>query len=517
MAKLNWIKPFILALVLVVFSSAAYWLVNTQKPKQEEKQEEAKKVVKIKEVQIDSIKIIDADRVFAFKCLDLSSKDSKLCKPSDQSKWELTTPLKLKADSANLNSFLSSLQYLSANQTIDLDTETEEKRKALLKDYKLDTPTRKIEVKTASGETLTTFFGETHPIGDSIFTLSGKDSKKVLLTPSYFKSNFDHDLTYWRDKKIADLNVSEVQKFELKTEKEHFTALKKDGQWLLQNKVKNKTQNKIQDKTDELPGDQDAIDSLLGGIVHLSAKQFPSENKDDPKAKDTLKGATLFAMLSMTTAGQEKEKKPPLVSTLLIYEKKSTIKKITKLEALYATSSGFDPLFELDTSAKNKFEKTVKDLRLAKLITSLERYNIKNLEFLGNPIGNKALNLQQKDSKWKSLALQKEIQEEIDNDKVNALLDKLSGTKILEFLQSSSIPTGEDSGLQVNFGDEKETSKRKFLFWKNSEKLYVRNLNSQRQEAFLLDAALKDSLPWNADFFKKAKPVPVAATSPTKK
>ncbi|MBI3533905.1 MAG: hypothetical protein HY072_00240, partial [Deltaproteobacteria bacterium] len=142
MTKLNWIKPLILAVVLIVISSAAYWLVNTHKPEHEQKEEDAKKVVKIKDTQLESIKVVVAEKYFVFKCLDLQNKTNKLCKPSDQSKWELVEPLKTNGDSANVNSFLSSLQYLSSQNTIDLSTESEEKRKSLLKEYKLDKETR---------------------------------------------------------------------------------------------------------------------------------------------------------------------------------------------------------------------------------------------------------------------------------------------------------------------------------------------------------------------------------------
>ncbi|MBI4925447.1 MAG: DUF4340 domain-containing protein [Bdellovibrio sp.] len=504
MTKLNWTKPLILAVVLIVISSVAYWLVNTHKPEHEQKEEDAKKVVKIKDTQLESIKVVVAEKQFVFKCLDLQNKANKLCKPSDQSKWELVEPLKTNGDSANVNSFLSSLQYLSSQSTIDLSTESEEKRKSLLKEYKLDKETRQghqakyVETKAAGGETQIIYFGETHPMGDAIFTLTNNDEKKVYLVPTYFKNNFDHDLTYWRDKKLFSLSNSEIQKFELKSDKSHIIGERKDGQWALTSLEKG--------KSEELPGDPDQVDSLLNGITFLNAKQFISEKKDDAKSKDALKGVPLIATFTLTgTKEGEKEKKTtPTVVSIAVYEK---TKKETSLktEAIYTAVSNLDPLFELDTSAKGKFEKTLKDLRLTKLITNMERYQIKNIEVTGSVLGDKKISLHQKEAKCKALSELKELNKEIDNDKVNSLLDKLSSTKIKDFLKSTEIPTGAHEGINLSFGDEKTQGKRKFLFWKKDDKLYARDLISKRQEAFLVENTLKDTLPWKIDFFLKQK------------
>src|SRR5690606_21422040 len=69
--------------------------------------------------------------------LECKSLAEKLCRPTDASKWELASPVRTKADDRIVNEFLKSLANLSATDSIDLSTDSEEKRASLLADYGL--------------------------------------------------------------------------------------------------------------------------------------------------------------------------------------------------------------------------------------------------------------------------------------------------------------------------------------------------------------------------------------------
>jgi hypothetical protein len=91
---------------------------------------------------------------------------------------------------------------------------------------------------------------------------------------------------------------------------------------------------------------------------------------------------------------------------------------------------------------------------------------------------------------------------------VQALLDKLSGNRIQEFL--SAVPPGEKDGIQISLGDSKDEKKRKLAFWKvkkdKTELLYARDLLSKQSEALRVDGAVAAALPWSRDhFIKKEK------------
>lgn len=507
MSKVNWIRPLVLALFLLGIGTFAYWLEYSHKPQSEEKEEQSKKIFKLKNTSVTSIRIIDEKSRFSFRCLDL---DSKLCKPSDHSRWELTEPLKVRADDAYVNNFLDTLNNLTSQETIDLSSDSAEKQSALLKDYQLnseqlkDDKKRRIEITSVQGEKQVLYLGLTHPIGDTIFALLESIENKVFLLPGYFKNQFEHDLAYWRDKKLFTLSTHEIQKFDLKGTKIKLLAEKKDGRWSL--KVTSPG------KIDEIPGDIENIDTLLRELTFLSAKKFVSEKKLGPSAKKTLNGFMPIVQLTAYPATKPTPSPTSTLSqavpvTLTFYEKK----KSGKSEALYATVSNLDPIFELDLSNKDKVDKSLKDLRLSKLVTTMDRFGSKKIEFTGKPMGSAPLLLAQKDGKWQ---LPSNDGGEADSDKIQTLLDKLSGSKIQDFLHETHIPTGEQEGVQVTLLDEKDVKKRSFVFWKGQnsqkDKLFARDLLTKRKEAFLVDSDLRNALPWARDFFKK--PIPAAAS-----
>jgi len=56
---------------------------------------------------------------------------------------------------------------------------------------------------------------------------------------------------------------------------------------------------------------------------------------------------------------------------------------------------------------------------------------------------------------------------------------KISGNKIKDFFEGSTIPAGEKDGLKVTFGMIKFESKRQLIFWKKADNLYARDLQSE--------------------------------------
>lgn len=511
MTHVNWTKQAILAGALLALGTTAYWLEYKHKPEKESKEEQNKKLFNLKDTQVKEVVIHDGGgHVFDIHCSDATST---LCKPGENSKWELSEPLKLKADDSNANALVSSLNNLAASETIDLKDETSEKRASLLKEYGLDAATRAlasarhVSVETPSGTTVL-YLGLNHPIGDNIFAAAetvpagqkptGKiDENKVYLVPTYFKTNFDHDLTYWRDKKLLTASAHDIESFELKNTKAQIQGVRKDGQWTLKTA-----------KDGEFSGDIENVDNLLTAATFLTAKGFASDNKSDAKAKAALKGAKPVVTLSLQQEkGTNKEMPAPIVLTL--YQKGSTkpakgAKPGTPAATqLYATVSNLDPLYELEPNALDRLNKEVKDLRLAKLITSMERFTVKKITFEGKPLGNPPLVLKDNDGKW---SLEGKAQA-IASDKVQGFLDKVSGNRIQEFLTGAAIPAGEKDGLNVKLADEKGETKRELVFWRTGGKLFARDLASKRNEAYRVDNALTDALPWTRDFFdQKATP-----------
>jgi hypothetical protein len=491
----SWKKQLILASVLFVAGSAAYWLEFSHRPKNEEKEEASKKLFNVKDQPVERMMVHDGARVFALKCV---SAGEGLCKPGDNSRWELTEPAQakgLRADDSNANALLSAVNNLNSTEIIDLKEESPEKRASLLKEYGLDPASRaaKDAKRIQVGATIA-HLGLSHPIGEGIFAVTETDGKiddsKVYLIPSYFKTNFEHDLTYWRDKKIVPFTGAEVASFELEGSKGKVSGVKKGGQWTLNG---------------ALPGDFENIDSLLSAAAFIQARDFLPDEK---ALAGTKKALTL----------KLQPEAPGEAITVALYEKAGTApaKKgappATHGAKLYAKSSNLKGIVELERSVKDRLDKGPRDLRLQKLVTSVERYAIKSIEFSGGPLGAEPLTLAMSEAKW----IFSKDKKDANREKVQAFLEKISGNRIQEFLAGAKIPPGQDKGIQVSLGDEKDPKKRRLVFWHSGakkDKLYARDLGSKpgSEEAYLVDPAISQDLPWSRDHF--APPAPAAQPS----
>lgn len=498
MSRPNWKLPLILSITLFVVGAGAYWLEFKKKPQQEEAEQVAKKPFDLKDQQIKSFKLFDGKQYFTLTCTELAAKT---CKPGDNAKWLLAETGTQRGDDSNANALISALNNLSVNESLSLKDDPAEKRATLLKEYGLDsmalTSARRIEVATENSVT-TLYLGQPHPVGDTIFGLLARDGKPdetvVYLVPAYFKANFEHDLTYWRDKRLFTIATHDVQRFELVSAKGRANGSKKEGRW------------NISAGKDEAPGDQEAIEALLSGVTFLSAKGFAD--------KPAIAGQRPSASLTMFTGAADAAK--PVTIDLFASRKLAA----GRPEKVFATVSNLAPVFELEPQSAERFAKSFADLRLVKLITSMERFTAKRLKFAGPSLGGAELIVAQKDGKWVDLA---GAQPEINPDRVQALLDRLGGNRIQEFLAGKAIPGGEAQGLTLWLWDDSDAAgkgpaTREIRFWLNAGKLYARDLNpaiAKRGEAYRIDPVVSEALPWSRDSFTQATaptPTPPADT-----
>lgn len=497
----DWRKPLGLALALTVLGGGAIWYETSYRPKKDETEQAEKKIFQLKDVGVAELRLRHEGKTWKFKCLDDAKK---LCKPGDQSKWQMLEPLQLKADDSNVNSILSALKNVQSQESIDLSKQTAEKKKQLLTDYGLPEEGRKagivreVELTDAEGKTRTFWLGATHPIGDGIFTVSSTVGEgTVFVLPSHFKSHFERDLKYWRNKKLMALATADINQFSVQGGSGKVEGTRAEGHWNI------KAAGKA--TAEELAGDNENIDSLLSAVANLTAKDFASEKKDSPEAKKALTGAKKVVTLTLQQKAKKEGETPTAPLTLELFEKAGAKKEDPA--RLYAQLSSSDPLYELDAGAKKRLDKGLSDLRLSKLLSSLERYATKRIEFSGKAVGAKPLVVVSKEGKWQTDP-KTEPEDSFDTELVQKILDRLSGSRIQEFVDSKKSPAGETSGLKVTlFQDESGSKKREFTFWKSSDgKLaFARDLASKRPEVYKVDPAIEQALPSKAEFFVKAK------------
>jgi hypothetical protein len=498
----DWKKPLGLAVALTVLGGGAIWYETSFRPKKEEAEQGEKKIFQLKDTGVAELRLRHEGKTWKFSCQD---DPKKLCKPGDQSKWQMIEPLHLKADDSNVNSILSALKNVQSQESIDLSKQPAEKKTRLLGEYGLPEEGRKngvvreITLTDAEGKTRTFWMGATHPIGEGIFTISSTvGDSTVFVLPTHFKSHFERDLRYWRNKKLMSLATGDIQHFEISGQAGKVQGTRADGQWNLTGEAKAAATG--------LAGDNESIDSLLSAVANLTAKDFLAEKKASPEARAALTGAKKVLSLQV----QSKAKKagdavePPI--GLDLFEKAAA--KKGENAKLFAQLSSSDPLYELDVGARKRLDKGLSDLRLSKLLSSLERYATKRIEFSGKEVGAKPLTLLSKEGKWQTEPMTTP-EDSFDSELVQKILDRLSGSRIQEFIDAKKAPVGEASGLKVVlFQDEAGQKKREFIFWRSADgkTAYAHDLASKRPEVFKVDITIIQTLPNKADFFVKAKP-----------
>lgn len=484
----NWKRTSGLALLLFVLGGGAYWLEYSHRPKTEKEEAAQKKPFPLDGKSVnEAVLVYGKDRSFSFRCRDAAAKK---CKPGDDAKWDLSVPMATSSDHGNVNSLISSLGMIEVEETISLKEEPAAKRAELMKEYGLSPEDRakpdasRIEVTTDDGKKRTLRLGGNHPIGGKIFSIietDGKaDEETVWLLPSHARTNLEHDLTYWRDKRLFTAELSTLSAFSIQG-KESFNGEKKDTTWILR-----KSGGK-----EEFQGDTEAIEVLLSSLAFLNAKAFP-DVKEAQAAKKSIhaefvSGKETFAVDLFEKVGEA----PPAPKGQ---------KGGPAPRRVFVKVVGRTELYEVDPSALTRIGKPMSDLRLSRLVPSLERFNMKSIRFSGKGLPEGTLELLNKDSKW---FFGPDSKEEADGEKVQRFLDDLTGPRIRGFGTLTAAGGDPTSGIELLTGDDKGPERRKIRFWKSEKKLFARDLLSKREEAYELDSALGTSLPWIKDHFRK--------------
>ncbi|MCC7441239.1 MAG: DUF4340 domain-containing protein [Bdellovibrionales bacterium] len=506
MYGLTWKRQLMLAAALLGLGGVAMLYEYVYKPKQEENEELSKKILPFNDAPVDSIAVTGGQVPVRVRC---SSTDKGMCKAGDQSTWSMEEPIKATADKANVNSFLSTLKHLSATETVNLKEEPAEKRAKLLLEYgvsesaRKDPKTRRVELTLKDGRKYVAWFGNPHPIGEKIFSVSERDGKlddsQVYLVPSYVKSNFEKDLTYWRDKSLITVAAHRVESFTLKNDHLEAEIIKIKGGW------------DIQLKSGGAPGlyagDLENIDALVTSANYLRAKTFAADAKESAAGRAALAGLKPSVTLTFRfKKGEASDAKAEAPVTLTLYEKAGAAGK-AEPEKLVGLASNLDPVFELEPSAKARFNKKLKELRVTKLLSSMERFGAKKIEFQGKPLGGSPLALEQKGDQWVYAAAPESLKGKVPEDSaVQKLLDQMSANRIREFLDV--VPAGEAEGLTVTITGDDAAAARRWLLWKHDSRTYARDLKSKRLEAFTIDSLLTEALPWSSGFFSEKPAAP---------
>lgn len=491
MKQPNWKVPLVLSATLAILGTFAYWLEYSHKPKKEKSDTALKKPIAFEDdVQIARVYVRGKPLTLNAKCLELAEKK---CKPGSLSKWEveLTSQLnsqskteKYTGDSENMKSLINAIQNSVATETIDLAEDTPEKRKQLFTEYGLSEELRKsettpmIEVELEGGKKLNSWFGQEHPIGDKTFVASSVDGKLneevVFLISNFFKTHFEHNATYFRDKSIFNFERSNVIEMVGKTPKGSFSGKKVEQAWTLNN----------------MSMSYERVETLLSYISQLKAKDFTNSNSIPAGAK---------SVASYSFKLKENGKDPTSIE-LNLFEKTSAAKQAgaTGEKSYYLKTSVRPDVLEVESFAYSQLNKSINDFRVVEILNPTLKTTLTVGKLSGTSF-KEAFAYELKNGKWEGTPSKDSTP---DGSKLQTLLDQISTSSIREFV--SPIAAAKKK-FEFELGDSKNAKLIQWEFFENAEKWYLKDRLNTRNEWYLLDDSLKTHLPTEPDSWKVKK------------
>jgi len=473
MSQPKWQTPLLLATALFVASSAAFWFEFKKKPAEDRAAEQSKKLFSLSDRQVSvlSFKAPGKPEV-TLSCLELATGQ---CKAGSLSRWELLKPIKSKADDSNVQSLLSSLNNMAPTASISLVEEPAEQRPALLRQYGLE----KSQLEQAYSVEVTNdgnaapsklWIGGLHPMGDSRYAMIESDPTQIRLLPKDVVNTFEQAPSHWREKRFVPLSASQVTSIlvedlgspKTRIQAEHTEATQP---WLLSGRDAKGLQFK------DLPGDAESINSWLSSIVFLTATEFAAEQKASTEGRAALAGSKALLRIELQ-AGK---------GTTFEFEIRE--RKTKGSTQLLAVSKQIDPVFKLDGEAASRLRKTAKDLQLAKLLGSMDRFNTKKITVQSKALGPGPIEL-------------------TADSKISELLEKLSGNRILAWstADAATVQKANETGLRISLFELKANQPqliRELLFWKSGTKLMAMEPASKPLRALEIQPEVDAALPWN--------------------
>jgi hypothetical protein len=438
---------------------------------------EFKKAAKDEEAKAESEKVLNFEAAKVKGFILKNSKGEVEIERADPTNWKITKPLVDLADSGTVNSMLSDLGSEKYDQVVDGDD---------LKSYGLDHPQSTITINLTGGAPKTVSVGADAALPGKAYLLRA-DDKKILYVNTSFKTQLDRGLKDLRDKRIFRKNKDDVQqltlKFNAKDNKGSIGLTKKDSRWLIDGKDES--------------ADDDAVNGIIKGIDNLRANNFVSENATN---KEEMKKHGLNTpTLDITLEGKEKT---PIGHLLFSAPKDNSV---------FITSDGSPTIYQVFSSSVDSLMKKPQDFRNKKLPLQFKREDVGEI-LVKNSLSE--VHLIKKGELW-TLPLS-DSTKEVSQVQVANFLEKLSGLKVAEYLESEkpqglSSPTGHavlrdskgDIILDLTWG---ERAKNKRNYYAKSNK-YKGN--------FTIEATSLEGLPVQTLVESKATPTPSPAVSAT--
>jgi hypothetical protein len=169
----------------------------------------------------------DRDQISA---ISIKAPEGKIELKKDGRQWSLHDPVKDRADSLTMNMLLTSIDSLRAEQTIDQVT------KEQIKEYGIADSQTKLTL-TVDGKRRELIFGRDTALPSKGYAMI-EGEKEVLVLPNTLRNEISKKADEFRDRKLSDLTLNQVNKAIIKTGAGEIEVERKDNHWFINRPLK---------------------------------------------------------------------------------------------------------------------------------------------------------------------------------------------------------------------------------------------------------------------------------------
>jgi hypothetical protein len=324
-------KTTIILLVLLIAAGVAVYFTNPSKPADETQQtpETPKKLLNFNTSDVDRLVIQPAD-------------GKQIVLKRDGLGWHMLEPVDAPAEINGPSEILSDLVAMASTGRVSATG-------ADAAATGLSPPQFKLEIVTKDGHSTKLDIGSRSGTGDQLYVhLDGADQDDLVQADIY--DLLDKPYTDFRQKKLLNVNTTEVQKVEV-DRPEGTVALQKIGQnWFIQ-------------KPSVMPAETTAVTDLVMALSSLQANDFVTETDPNP-ARYGLDNPSMTVSFSTTPSNPASSTQAATQPTTGASE--TTVKfgiLDVRKQYVYVSTSDSTAVAQVSVGSMDAFKKTAFDLR----------------------------------------------------------------------------------------------------------------------------------------------------------
>lgn len=405
-------KTGVLVLVAAALFSYIWFVERKKEPKREGEREK--------------VTLLAVDKAKAKEIALASPVGETIRLVKDDSGWRVTEPFAAPADTSAVDSMLTSLEKLEADEVVV-------EQAADVAQYGLDSPSRTVTaVVEGAPAPLVVEFGAKSPDGSSVYARNA-GSTRIFLVPTWVEGTFDKKPFDLRDRDLLHVKRDDVRSFEVTGPEGSFALARTDaGEWAFTKPVATRA-------------GRWSVDGLLGSVESLRMEQVAAEAATDVKAFGLDRPARTVSLVMKDGSTRTLEigtPAPDPAATPAPSPSPGEKAEKPKPAKYYARQAGTGLVAVVPATLADDLAKGMAELR-AKRLLEIATYDTEGFEVTAGGATRTFAKSAVKDedgfdkTQWKQTAPDAR---DLDTTKVEDALFKMGGVEVSEFLDRPEEP-----------------------------------------------------------------------------